>query len=286
MVELRTLVEEVGSARPGIIAKIEKPEALEEIESILKVSEGIMVARGDLGVELPPEQVPIAQGQLVDMARRAGRPVIVATQMLESMVRNARPTRAEVSDVSTAVMSGADAVMLSAETASGDHPVRAVEMMDRVAREAEGYLWRRGGFASLVPPPTNVLLPADERAVATIRLEDAIARATSQLSRDLMVRAIVMFTRSGWSAGMVSAERPQAPIIAISPDAGTLRRTNLLWGVVPVAGNLDHPDQMHEEARRAACESGLAGPGDYILRVWGFHHESVSNVPTLSVLRV
>ncbi|MSR36580.1 MAG: pyruvate kinase [Gemmatimonadetes bacterium] len=140
VLDLRALVEDNGRGTPGIIAKIEKPEALDDIEAILRVSDGIMVARGDLGVELPLEQVPIAQSQLVDVARRAGRPVIVATQMLESMVKNARPTRAEVSDVSTAVLSGADAVMLSAETASGDHPVRAVEMMDRVARQAEGYM--------------------------------------------------------------------------------------------------------------------------------------------------
>ena len=287
VLELRALVEEAGAARPGIIAKIEKPEALDQIEAIVRVSEGIMVARGDLGVELPPEQVPRVQGQLVDVARRAGRPVIVATQMLESMVKNARPTRAEVSDVSTAVLSGADAVMLSAETASGDHPVRAVEMMDRVAREAEGYLWGRGGFATLVPrTSTSAPLPDDPVAVAGIRLEDAVARATSQLSRDLLVRAIVVFTRSGWSAGVVAAERPQAPIIAISPDAGARRRANLLWGVVPVAGNLDHPDQMHEEARQAALASGLASSGEYILRVWGFHHEPTLNVPTLSVLKV
>jgi pyruvate kinase len=287
VLELRALVEERGGGSPGIIAKIEKPEALEDIEAILQVSDGIMVARGDLGVELPPEQVPIAQSQLVDVARRAGRPVIVATQMLESMVKNARPTRAEVSDVSTAVLSGADAVMLSAETASGDHPVRAVEMMDRVARHAEGYLWGRGGFGSLVPASeTAAPLPDDPVAVARIRLEDAVANATSQLSRDLMVRAIVVFTRSGWSAGMVAAARPQAPVIAVSPEPATRRRINLLWGVVPMTGDLSDAAGLHEEARRVARSSGLAREGEHILRVWGFHHEPHLNVPTLSVLRV
>ena len=276
----------MGASRPGIIAKIEKPEALQDIEAILGVSDGIMVARGDLGVELPPEEVPIAQSQLVDVARRAGKPVIVATQMLESMVKNARPTRAEVSDVSTAVLSGADAVMLSAETASGDHPVRAVEMMDRVARQAEGYLWGRGGFGSLVPGATPAPLPADEDARATIRLEDAVARATSQLSRDLMVRAIVVFTHGGWSAGMVAAVRPQAPIIAVCDNAAARRRSNLLWGVVPVTGDFGDHDRLHDEARRVAKASGLAQEGDYILRVWGFHMEPERNVPTLSVLRV
>jgi pyruvate kinase len=287
VLDLRALVEERGGGSPGIIAKIEKPEALEDIEAILQVSDGIMVARGDLGVELPPEQVPIVQSQLVDVARRAGRPVIVATQMLESMVKNARPTRAEVSDVSTAVMSGADAVMLSAETASGDHPVRAVEMMDRVARHAEGYLWGRGGFGSLVPVTEAAApLPDDPVAVARIRLEDAVGNATSQLSRDLMVRAIVVFTRSGWSAGMVAAARPQAPVIAVSPEPATRRRINLLWGVVPMNGDLSDPAALHEEARRVARSSGLAREGEHILRVWGFHHEPQLNVPTLSVLRV
>jgi pyruvate kinase len=288
VLDLRALIEERGGGEPGVIAKIEKPEALEDIEAILRVSDGIMVARGDLGVELPPEQVPIAQSQLVDAARRAGRPVIVATQMLESMVKNARPTRAEVSDVSTAVLSGADAVMLSAETASGDHPVRAVEMMDRVARQAEGYLWERAAFGSLVPAhgAAAARLPDDPVEVAQIRLEDAIARATGQLSRDLMVRAIVVFTKSGWSAGMVAAARPQAPVIAVSPDAGARRRMNLLWGVVPVSGDLSDPAALHEEARRAARSTGLAREGEHILRVWGFHHEPRLNVPTLSVLRV
>jgi pyruvate kinase len=288
VLELRALIEEQGGGGTGVIAKIEKPEALADIEAILSVSEGIMVARGDLGVELPPEEVPIAQSQLVDVARRAGRPVIVATQMLESMVTNSRPTRAEVSDVSTAVLSGADAVMLSAETASGEHPVRAVEMMDRVARQAEGYLWEREGFGSLVPRrgSPSAPLPSDPRAVAAIRVEDAVARATSQLSRDLMVHAIVVFTRTGWSAGMVAAVRPQAPIISVSPEAATRRRNNLLWGVVPVAGELGDPERLHEEARRVARESGLALPGEYILRVWGFHHDPQLNVPTLSVLQV
>jgi pyruvate kinase len=285
VLELRALMEERSGIPPGVIAKIEKPEALDDIEAILSVSDGIMVARGDLGVELPPEEVPTAQSQLVYVARRAGKPVIVATQMLESMVRNARPSRAEVSDVSTAVTSGADAVMLSAETASGEHPVRAVEMMDRVARQAEGYLWGRGGFGSLVHHGAAPL-PDDPRAVAAIRLEDAVARATAQLSRDLMVRAIVVFTRSGWSAGMVSAARPQAPVIAISPEPAALRRANLLWGVVPLLGDLSDPTAVHREARRIARESGLAQEGEFILRVWGFHSEPELNVPTLSVLRV
>jgi pyruvate kinase len=293
--DLQDLVAQSGSGA-GIIAKIEKPEALDEIDSILAVSDGIMVARGDLGVELPPELVPIVQAQLVDLARIRGKPVIVATQMLESMIGNARPTRAEVTDVSNAVRSGADAVMLSAETAVGAHAVGAVGVMDRVARETEGYLWRRGAFGSM----GGGIWAAGGAGGGTpggpsggghpdqpLDVREAVSRATSQLSRDLMVRAIVVFTRSGWSAGMVASSRPQAPVLAVSGDPRTCRRMNLLWGVVPVCHPFgDSADELHELARSLARESGLAGPGDIVLRVWGFHSEAELNVPTVSVLAV
>ncbi len=285
--ELRALVEDAAPAvAPALIAKIEKPEALAAIDGILDASDGIMVARGDLGVELPPEEVPTAQAQLVEEARRRGKPVIVATQMLESMIHNARPTRAEVSDVAGAVLSGCDAVMLSAETAAGRHPVKAVRMMDRVARQAEGQLWARGAFGSLLPALGPVPSPDGPPGSRTLELEDAVARAAAQLSRDLMVRAIVVFTNSGWSAGMVTAVRPQAPVLAVSPRPESRRRMTLLWGVVPVEGDIGDPDTLHAEARRVAREAGLAGEGDHILRVWGFHHDPPKNVPTLSVLRV
>ena len=281
--ELHDIVSATGT-RVGIIAKIEKPEALAEIDQILAVSDGIMVARGDLGVELPPEVVPIVQAQLVDLARARGKPVIVATQMLESMIEHARPTRAEVTDVSNAVRSGADAVMLSAETASGAHPVEAVEVMNRVARETEGYMWRRGAFGSLGLAPLAGAAPDDAHP---LDVRDAVSRATSQLSRDLMVRAIVVFTRSGWSAGTVSSSRPQAPVVAISDNARTCRRMNLLWGVVPVCHPFgDSPEELHASACHIARASGLANPGDHILRVWGFHSDAGRNNPTVSVLSV
>jgi pyruvate kinase len=282
--ELRDIVSS-SEAHVAIIAKIEKPEALDEIDSILAVSDGIMVARGDLGVELPPEVVPIVQAQLVDLARARGKPVIVATQMLESMIGHARPTRAEVTDVSNAVRSGTDAVMLSAETASGAYPVQAVEVMNRVARETEGYMWRRGAFGSF-----DVLRAAStlsNTAGPPLDVREAVSRATSQLSRDLMVRAIVVFTRSGWSAGMVSSSRPQAPVLAISDRLQTCRRLNLLWGVVPVCHPIGNsPDELHEAARRLALDNGLASEGGHILRVWGFNSDHVRNVPTVSVLTV
>ncbi|MGA7614568.1 MAG: pyruvate kinase [Thermoanaerobaculia bacterium] len=274
--ELRELVNASGRAVP-IISKIEKPEALREIDAITDASDALMVARGDLGVELPAETVPIVQGQLIDLAREKARPVIVATQMLESMVTNARPTRAEVSDVSTAVMHGADAVMLSAETASGAFPVKAVETMDRVARETEGWLWREGAFGTI-----GDHAPAH----APIPLRDAIARATAQLSRDLLVRAIFVITQGGTSARMVSAARPAAPVLAVSASPAACRVMNLLWGVVPVLVSENDLDQPHELARRLVAEHELASDGDAVLRVSGFHPLPERSIPTISVLTV
>ncbi len=277
---LRDLVAS-SSPTPWLVSKIEKPEALERIDGILDRSDAIMVARGDLGVELPPEFVPIAQGQLVDLARARGKPVIVATQMLESTVERTRPTRAEVTDVSSAVSSGADAVMLSAETAIGKHPIGSVEMMDRIARTTEGYLWSRGGFGAVAGEA------APWSQDLALEVHEAVSRATGQLSRDLLVRAIVVFSRSGRSAQMVAAGRPQAPVLGVTPDETTCRRMKLLWGVVPVRAPLgDGIDPLYELARRVARESGLAKEGDRILKVGGFRPDPKSNAPTVSVLTV
>lgn len=276
--ELRGLVDEAGG-KARLIAKIEKPEALDGIDEILAASDGIMVARGDLGVELPPEEVPVAQVQLVDRARRAAKPVIVATQMLESMVEHGRPTRAEVSDVAGAVMSGADAVMLSAETAAGAHPVEAVRVMDRVARMSEGYLWEQEGFGTLRRPRGGEGPP--------LPLDDALSRATAQLSRDLMVRAIVVLDGTGESLRRVSAARPQAPVVAPSTEPRDLRTANLLWGVVPVAVAAGATDGgPGEAARRLVRNAELAGEGDYVLEVGGFHPEPDRNAPAVRVVRV
>lgn len=261
-----------------LIAKIEKPEALEDIEGIIIEADGIMVARGDLGVELKPEKVPPVQGQLVEMARNFEKPVIVATQMLESMTTSPRPTRAEVMDVSTAVVEGADALMLSGETAVGAHPVKAVEMMDRVIRETEGYLWPRRFADCMSAGDTNKLPP--------LALQDAIARATAQLSRDLNVRCIVVYTGTGWTAEKVSAGRPQAPILSATPDSQACRRTSLFWGVEPVKVESLDPGDNHEVTRHLARSTGLTTEGDYVLEVRGFHADPHRNIPTLAVCRV
>jgi pyruvate kinase len=271
------LMDESG-LRAWIISKIEKPEALDNIEEILAISDGIMVARGDLGVELDPELVPAAQAALVDVARSAGKPVIVATQMLESMIERARPTRAEVSDVANAVRSGCDAVMLSAETAVGRFPILAVEMMDRVARQAEAHLFGSELFGGWTTPQSRV--------EDVMNLGHAISRATAELSRELKVRAVVVFSGSGRTAQEVSSARPAAPVIAASANEQTARRMALLWGTVPLLVAAEQLESPHETARALVREFDLALPGDYILRVAGFNSDPELNAPAITVLKV
>jgi pyruvate kinase len=219
----------------------------------------------------------VAQDLLVDRARARHRPVIVATQMLESMIDHARPTRAEVSDVSHAVASGADAVMLSAESASGQHPVLAVKMMDRIARQTEAYLWQQGAFGSI----------GDDRVVHDrLPVVDAVARSTAHLSRDLKVRAIVVVSRHGTSAAVASSARPAAPVLSVSAHEATCRRMNLLWGVVPVLvadAAMADPQAL---ARGTARALGLADAGDHILLVQGFNEDPARSAPSVTVLGV
>jgi pyruvate kinase len=273
-------------ANTPIIAKIEKPEALDHLDGILEIADGVMVARGDLGVELPPEHVPLVQQDLIVRARRFNKPVIVATQMLESMVEHPRPTRAEVSDVSTAVLAGADAVMLSAETSVGAFPVRSVEMMDRIARQMEDWLDRQepvagvgrwgdgamgrwGGGEGRNPP-------------SIIALQRAVARSLAQLSRDLKARAIVVRSRRGDSALAASGSRPAAPIVSMSMDAGVCRRLSLLWGVIPCQVSSEDFAKPQATAGQLVRSLNLAQPSDIILLLAGFGDEK----PTITVLPV
>lgn len=274
--ELRSLLSESGT-HVAIVSKIEKPEALENINEIVNISDAIMIARGDLGVELPPEAVPIAQNQLIDIARSFRKPVIVATQMLESMIQNQRPTRAEVSDVSNAVRSGADAVMLSAETAAGKYPVKAVEMMDKIVRRIEGYEWSQGAFGSF---------HKGTRAVRPIPVEDAIAESTSQLSRDLLVRAVVVVSMSGHSIAVMSSSRPAAPIVGICTDAKASRIGSILWGVLPILAEQQDLKDPQNLARRLVRELGLATEDQSILLVGGFSSDPKHNSPSVTVVPV
>lgn len=273
--ELKSLVT-ACDGNAGIIAKIERPEALKESEEIIEAADGIMVARGDLGVELPPEQVPIAQHQLIAHSRRKNKPVIVATQMLESMIENPRPTRAEVADVSQAVFGGADAVMLSGETASGAHPVAAVHMMNRIARHTEGYLWQQGAFGALhANAGRGVML-----------FGDAVARSTAQLSRDLRVRTITVISASGMSAATMSSARPAAPIVSISPSVATCRKMSLMWGVIPYLADAADLADANALSKRLARQIGLASDGEFILMVRGFHADPQKNAPSITLLQV
>ena len=264
-------------SRPAVIAKIEKPEALSNSTEILDAADGIMVARGDLGVELPPEQVPAAQRQLIRLAGRHDKPVIVATQMLESMITSARPTRAEVTDVSNAVASGADAVMLSGETAVGAFAVETVEIMSRIVYQTESYQWHtrpRGARA------TRAAEHGDLSAA------DAVASATAQLVANTQACAVVVITTRGVTAALVCAARPAAPVVVVSADPATCRRMSLYWGAVPVldpATGQDHPNIL---ARRAVQRAGLARPGDFIVLVRGFHADPNLNTPTITLLIV
>ena len=276
ILELKSIIEAAG-ADTAVIAKIERPEALADSDAILDATDAVMVARGDLGVELPPEQVPIAQLHLIEEARRRNKAVIVATHMLESMIENPRPTRAEVSDVSGAVLAGADAVMLSGETASGAHPVAAVRMMDRIARQAEGYLWRQGAFEGFA---------GHRNDTPPLLFGDAVARAVAQLSRDLRPRAVIVVSQGGMSAATVSSARPAAPVVAVSSLESTCRRMNLLWGVVPV---FEPEERMHDPrqlARELAASFTLAEPGEYVLLVRGFHRDYLHNTPTITLIGV
>ncbi|HCZ49166.1 MAG TPA: pyruvate kinase, partial [Gammaproteobacteria bacterium] len=274
ILELRQLIGDAG-AFCHVIAKLENHEGLSNIEEILGVSDGLMVARGDLGVELKPEEVPVVQDKLVEMGRRFHKPVIVATQMLESMIENPRPTRAEVSDISHAVASGTDAVMLSAETASGKFPLESVEMMDRICRQKELHLWHEGAFRSLTVeenPPLSV--PA------------AIAVSTAQLSRDLLVRGVIVISESGTSAIMTSSARPSAPVVAAASTQETCRYMNLIWGVIPILVGEESLADHTQVARALGASLGLAKQGEHLLLVRGFHPLPSRGEPSVTVLNL
>ena len=243
----------ITRGRAGIMAKIEKPQAVYHMADILELADAIMVARGDLGVEMPLEKVPAIQKQLTRACRRAGKPVIVATQMLESMISNPVPTRAEVSDVATAIYEGADAVMLSAESAAGQFPMEAVSMMNRIAEEVEH-------------DPTYRTIITAQRAEPEATGADAIAAAARQIAETLDLATIVCWTSSGATGLRVARERPKPPIVAISPNVATGRRLSLVWGVhCVVAQDARDQDDMVDRACRLAFRDGFAKAGQRLL---------------------
>jgi len=279
-----------GGAAIPIIAKLEKPQAVEHLEAILAAADGIMVARGDLGVELPPERVPVLQKRMIRLARAAGKPVITATQMLESMVEHSRPTRAEASDVANAVFDGTDAVMLSAETAVGRHPVEAVRMMGRIIEAAEGSRsFRPGPVEGSLAPVGNDGSSGATRggSAADADVPDAIADAAYRAARDLGAAAIAVFTESGGTARVVSKYRPMTPIYAFSPVEAVRRRLALLWGVRPHAvEELPGTDDMVEAVAAVLVREGAARKGDLIVVTAGTPVGRTGSTNFLKVHRV
>ena len=265
--EARTL----AKGRAAIISKIEKPAAVKAFDEILAVSDGIMVARGDLGVELPVQALPPIQKRLVTGCRRVGKPVIVATQMMESMISSPVPTRAEVSDVAQAIYEGADAVMLSAESAAGDYPIEAVTTMNNVAVEVEkDDIYREGLESSHTPSRT--------------RVADAISAAARQVAETTDIKAIACFTQSGTTAMLAARERPRVSIIAITPVAATARRLALVWGLhCVVSGEVQRFKEAVVSAAKAAKKYGFARENDLIVVTAGVPF----NTPgTTNILRV
>ena len=257
-----------------VLSKLEKPAAIDRLDPIVQRSDAIMVARGDLGVELPPERVPILQGDIVRACRREGKPVIVATQMLESMTTNPVPTRAEASDVANAIFQGVDAVMLSAESASGKYPVEAVTMMDRIIRQVEGDTHYR------------MLLDANPEA-ARPNAADAVCAALRQTAHIVSAKATIAYTSSGFSAIRAARERPEAPILSLTPSPQTAARLCLVWGLHSVQSiEVSDVNSMTDLACEAALREGFAGPGDYVVIAAGVPFGFSGSTNLLRIARV
>ncbi len=249
---IKRFLEEEGAEIP-VLAKIENAQGVGNLDAILRVADGLMVARGDLGVEVPAEEVPFLQKLMIKKCNRAGKPVITATQMLESMVDKPRPTRAEASDVANAILDGSDAVMLSAETATGSFPVEAVENMDRISRRAEKELDYEGLLGRKSESPHQTIT-------------DAIGYATCTTAHDLQANAILTATQSGYTPRMVARHRPRAPIIAVTPKGEVLRRLTLVWGVIPVLeAQSSDTDEMLDKSVAAGLKGGYIKEGDLVV---------------------
>jgi pyruvate kinase len=270
LLEARGIIQD----RAGLMAKIEKPAALERIDEIVQLADAIMVARGDLGVEIPPEQVPGRQKQLVRACRHAVKPVIVATQMLESMITSPTPTRAEASDVATAIYDGADAVMLSAESASGQYPIEAVTMMDRIITTTErDAIYRQ--IITAIEPEVEDTAP------------HAVAAAAADLADTIHAAAIVAFTSSGTTAARIARKRSVTPILALTPDVNVARRLCLLWGAHPISTeDLQSYEEMIAQAQSYAVSAEFAKSQDRVVAVAGIPFGKAGSTNNLRVLKI
>jgi pyruvate kinase len=270
LAEARKLI----GGKAALLAKLEKPAAIERLEEIVEMADAVMVARGDLGVELPPELVPPIQKRIVRTARMLGRPVVVATQMLESMIKSPSPTRAEVSDVATAIYDGADAVMLSAESAAGDWPEQAVAMMDSIARavESDPDYYARVHFTETLPDATTA---------------DAIASAAAKIVETVSAATIVCYTGSGSTARRVARERPRVPLLVLTPKLATARRLGLLWGTHAVHTRDVHSfEEMVAKSKRMALRAKVAKGGDPVVMMAGVPFGTPGATNVLHVVRL
>ncbi len=268
--EARELIGE----KAALLAKIEKPAAIERLDAILQLADAVMVARGDLGVELPPEDVPPLQNQIVAAARQLGKPVVVATQMLESMIQSPTPTRAEVSDVATAIYDGADAVRLSAESAAGDYPCEAVEMMDRIAVSAESdpIYPARVHFTSTPAEPTTA---------------DALSESAKHIARIVSARAMVCYTSSGSTARRIARERPTVPILVMTASRTVARRLGLQWGVHAVhSRDVSNFEEMVGKAKRMVLRHHLAVSGDRVVIMAGVPFKTSGSTNVIHVVKL
>lgn len=264
--EIKQIIAAKGKNIP-VVAKIEKPEALRNFKKILEATDVIMVARGDLGVEIEPEKVPIHQKKIIQACNRAGKPVITATQMLDSMIRNPRPTRAETSDVANAILDGTDAIMLSAETASGDYPIEAVETMVRIAKDVENIDFLASG-----------VLGSSVSSIA-----QAVAESSCRTAAALKAKAIVVFTRSGSTAELISAFRPKTPIMAFTTSLDIRRRLSIYWGVhCTNVGVMEDTDQQIHEVERKLLASGFR-KGDLVVITMGIPIETRGSTNLMKV---
>lgn len=273
IVPLRKVMREAGRRAP-VIAKIERPEAVKNIHGIIEAYDGIMVARGDLGIELPIDEVPVIQKNIIRHCNRAGKPVITATQMLDSMMTNPRPTRAEVTDVANAIIDGTDATMLSGETAAGEFPLESVQMMDRIARRTEKSLDYRAMFEC-------------QSKSRTVNVTEAIGESAVNLASDLHVPAIITCTFGGTTARLVSKFRPEARIIAAASNDETARRLTLSWGVHPIFVEMaKDTDGLIRNAVEAACDFKLIKRGDTVLMIAGVPVGIAGSTSLIRVLKV
>ena len=255
ILDIRELLEEKHMEHVQIFPKIESQEGIDNFDEILKVSDGLMIARGDMGVEIPPENVPLVQKSLIKKCNAVGKPVITATQMLDSMIENPRPTRAEASDVANAVFDGTDATMLSGESANGDYPVESVAMMNNIDIKAENHLWEFG----------TEKFDWDKSDVT-----ETIGSAVANAAKDLDIHTIVAYTASGYTAKMISKYRPNADIVALTPNERVERGLMINWGVQPyVVDEMKNTDTMFDLAAKKAVELGFAKKGDRIIIVAG-----------------